>query len=102
MIAVEIRINGKLKVTCGIEDLDRVSAHISAHGRLGEHSFLKEKPEFFVESFGVHQINGGLKEVLKWNRTQISFNDEISIKFVETENVSTPVDRQILSSNNKD
>jgi hypothetical protein len=95
MIAVEIRINGKLKVTCGIEDLDRVSAHVSAHGKLGDLSLLNNEPEFYVESYGLH-TNNGFQEVLKWNRTRILFEDEINIKFVETENVDTPIDRQVL------
>lgn len=98
MIAVEIRINGKLKVTCGLKDLERVSAHVSVDGKLGEASLLEHEPEFFVESFGVHTIDG-LREVLKWNRTRISFNDEINIKFVETEHADTPIDKQIITAN---
>jgi hypothetical protein len=99
MIAVEVRINGKLKVTYGLEDLERVSACVSAHGKLSDESLLRDEPEFFVESHGLHTENG-LKEVLKWNRTCISIEDEINIKFVEIESVDAPIDRQVLPLDN--
>lgn len=97
MIAIEIRVNGVLKATCGADDLRSVGASITASGRLGANSPTDDEPRYVVECVGWHRASDDVPEVLKWVGATISPDDEISFRFVETEKADSPIDRQVLS-----
>ena len=94
MIAIEIRLNGKLKAVCGAEDLEQVVAVVRADGKLGENSSANEDPEYELECLGIHVNEKNTKEVLKWVGAKIRPSDEISFKFVETDSAHQPIDKQ--------
>ena len=97
MIAIEIRVNGELKATCGAEDLRTVGASVTASGRLGTDSPTEDEPRYVVECVGWHKTSDVVPEILKWVGATISPDDEILFRFVETETTDSPIDRQILS-----
>ena len=97
MIAIEIRVNGELKATCGAEDLRSVGASVTAVGRLGVNSPSEDALRYTVECAGLHSTPEDVPEILKWVGATISTDDEISFRFVETDSADLPIDRQALS-----
>ena len=80
MIAVQIRVNGKLVATCGVGALRQYVALVAA-------KWPTELPDSTIahaaESGGAYSLDAGTDEVLKWVGTRIAVGDEISLKFVE-------------------
>ena len=101
MIAIEIRVNGELKATCGAEDLSNIGASVSVGGRLGENSSSSEAPSYVVECSGWHKNTDNVPEVLKWVGATVSSKDEITFRFVETDTADLPIDRQVLPTENE-
>jgi hypothetical protein len=95
MIAIEIRVNGELKATCGADDVFNVAAMVSA--RRPKH----EGPgyAYVVECMGVRPKNPTKDEVLKWLNTRIALGDEVSLRVVEVAKANEPIDRQEISAN---
>ncbi|SRR6266480_975671 len=94
MIAIEIRINGKLEATCGADDLRQLMALVAARRPRGAESGYA----FVVECMGVRPKSSDTDEVLKWLNTRIALGDEVSFKFVESAKAQAPIDRQDISA----
>ena len=97
MLALEIRINGELKATCGAEALDQLVAWISAKR---SNSSPAQDFTFRIECLGFQRVDPDTKEVLKWVAAQVQRDDEVSIRFVDATKVHQPIDRQKISSKN--
>ena len=95
MIAIEIRVNGKLVATCGADDARNISAMVSARAdkTLDAGSFV-----YTLECMGVRPKSATTDEVLKWVGTRIALGDDISLKVVEAADVQEPIDRQDISN----
>ena len=94
MLALEIRINGELKGTCGTEDVEWLAASLMA----------KTKPAtspkdsvFQLQCVGARNIDADTREVLKWLETRVKFGDEVSFRFVDATQVLEPMDRQAIA-----
>jgi hypothetical protein len=98
MIAIEIRVNGELKAVCGTEDLEQIMAVVRAEGKLGQNTPTNSAPEYKVECMGSHTKGENEKEVLKWVGANINSGDEITIKFIETNDAHQPIDRQVINN----
>ena len=87
MIAVEIRVNGKLVATCGAGALRQFVARVAA-------KWPTELPDsttaHAAEPGGAYSLDAGTDEVLKWVGTRIAVGDEISLKFVEAPSMRRP------------
>jgi len=95
MIAIEIRVNGELKATCGAEDVFHVAAMVSARRPKQTDSNYA----YAVECMGVRPKNSSTEEVLKWLNTRIALGDEVSLRLVEVAKANEPIDRQDISAN---
>lgn len=90
MIAIEIRHNGELKATCGLDEFRQLTAmlHVSS-AEIGE-------PGCEVECMGLRTHDETTDEVLRWVKKRISFGDEVSFKVVETSESQEPFDSQVF------
>ena len=93
MLALEIRLNGELKATCGIEDADALAA--SLHARRNDTAAPKDFG-LYIECMGVRPVDADTREVLKWVSARIRLGDEVALRFVETSQVQEPIDRQVI------
>jgi len=93
MIAIQIRVNGKLVATCGTEPLRQVAAMVAAR-RPG--AVAGPGSAYAGECMSVRSGDPGTDEVLKWVSTRIAFGDEVSLKFVAAPQAQVPNDRQDL------
>lgn len=94
MIAIEIRVNGKLEATCGADDLRQLMATLAARRSRGSNAGFT----YVVECMGVRPRDSSTDEVLKWLSTRIAVGDEVSLKVVETAQAQAPIDRQEISA----
>jgi len=95
MVAIEIRVNGKLKATCGADDLRQLLAMVAARRpRSGRDDY-----SYVIECMGVRPKNSSTEEVLKWVNTRIALGDEVSFRFVEAANADAPIDSQDIPAN---
>ena len=92
MIAVEIRLNGELKATCGSEYVRQLVAIMSARESPGSPAGI----QYTVECTGVQPKTQRTEEVLQWLNVTIALGDEVSFKFVLTSEAQAPIDRQEL------
>ena len=90
MVAMEIRVNGKLKATCGADGLRQLVAMVAARRSKSADAGLR----YVIECMGVCPGNATTDEVLKWVNTRIALGDEVSFKFVEVAQAQDPIDRQ--------
>ena len=95
MLALEIRLNGELKATCGIEDAEALAA--SVHCRR-ENAEAPQDCKLHIECIGVRPVDADHREVLKWVAARIRLGDEVAFRFVEASEVKEPMDRQVISS----
>jgi hypothetical protein len=93
MLALEIRLNGDLKATCGIEDADALAA--SLHARRNDAAAPKDFG-LYIECMGVRPVDADTREVLKWVSARVRLGDEVTLRFVETSQVQEPIDRQVI------
>jgi hypothetical protein len=93
MLVLEIRLNGELKATCGIEDADALAA--SLHGRRNNATAAKDF-ELYIECMGVRPVDADTREVLKWISARIRLGDEVALRFVEAAQAQQPIDRQVI------
>ena len=93
MLALEIRLNGELKATCGVEDAEALVA--SLHGRRND---AKAAADFglYIECMGVRPVDADTREVLKWVSARIRLGDEVALRFVEASQAQEPIDRQVI------
>jgi hypothetical protein len=90
MIAIEIRLNGVLKATCGASDVHHLMAMVSAKPQQNQ-----DDPRRFVAACsGIRSTGNETEEVLKWVSACIAVGDEVSFKLVEASHASEPIDRQ--------
>jgi hypothetical protein len=90
MVTIEIRVNGKLKATCGADGLRQLIATVAARrSRAPDAEF-----SYVVECMGVRPRNSTTDEVLKWVSTRIALGDEVSFKIIEATQAQEPIDRQ--------
>ena len=88
MIAIEVRVNGKLEATCGVENFRELIAFAAAYGpRNGKPA------RYVVESMGVRPINESTEEVLRWLNSEIAMGDEVSLRLVEVAESTVPFDK---------
>jgi hypothetical protein len=92
MTVIEVRINGKLEVTCGAEDLRQLVAFVAAR-----RSEDRTKLSYVVECMGLRPKSATTDDVLRWLNTQIAVGDEVSFKLVEADTASAPSDTQEIS-----
>lgn len=97
MIAIEIRVNGKLVATCGADDVRNISAMVSARrnkdNATGDFAYV-------LECMGVRPKSSSTEEVLKWVGTRIALGDDVSIRVVEVSQAQEPIDRQDIPARN--
>jgi hypothetical protein len=89
MTAIEIRVNGELKATCGADGLRQLVAMVAARRPKGDTEF-----KYVVECMGVRPKNASTEEVLKWVNTRLTLGDEVSFKVVNVAKAQAPFDRQ--------
>ena len=96
MIALEVKLNGKLVALAGREDLSVLNATINAAGVLGEKSSGTKKE---TETFHLSLDIGGLSsndcespnEHLRWESLRpVCIGDEITVKVMESNLVEGP------------
>ena len=93
MIALEVRINGRVATVAGRQDLCVLNALIGAIGTLGTQA--KNSTEKVIE----FNVSGVAKDDQKnigiqfdWlPKTELKLGDEIAIKIVDTERVYSPI-----------
>jgi hypothetical protein len=93
MLALEIRLNGELKATCGTEDVEFLG------GALRAKRSDASSPIGFdlqVECMGLRPVDADTREVLKWVAARIRLGDEVAFRFVDAAHVSEPIDRQAI------
>jgi len=94
MVAIEIRVNGELKATCGAEGMRQLLAMVAARRpRSGGAAYA-----YVIGCMGVRPKDSSTDEVLKWLNTRIALGDEVSFKFVEVAQAEEPIDRQDISA----
>ncbi|SRR5260221_10332450 len=94
MIAIEIRVNGKLKATCGVDALRQLMGVLRARRP-------KEADGGFtciIECMGVRPLSDDTDEVPKWATSRVALGDEVSFKIVEAQKADAPIDRQAIHS----
>lgn len=94
MVAIEIRVNGELKATCGADGMSQLLAMVAARQPKAKGAGYN----YVIECMGVRPKNSSTDEVLKWLNTRIAFGDEISFKFVDAAQAQEPIDRQEISA----
>ena len=99
MIALEIKLNGKLVCIAGAEDLCVLSTNVSAVGKLGKRTVPARSDETTGE---IHYSVGGLtsrpdpdKDVhLRWKSVApLKIGDVIEVRIIETEKVDRATSR---------
>ena len=90
MIAIEIRVNGKLKATCGADDIRQLVALVAARRPKSEAAGYA----CLIECTGVRPKDASTDEVLKWLNIKIALGDEVSFRVVEAAQAQGPVDSQ--------
>lgn len=90
MIAIEVRLNGQYKATCGAEDLRSLTAMVCAKRSRS----APEDVQYSIECSGVRPKSDQQEEVLRWIAARISLGDELSLKFVDASTAHPPIDRQ--------
>lgn len=90
MIAIEVRLNGDLKTTCGAENLRQLMAMMTARRSPNAPNEFR----FSVECSGVLPKSQDTEDVLCWLRVRVALGDEVSFRFVETSEAQPPIDRQ--------
>jgi len=91
MLALEIRINGELKATCGIEDAEWLAVSLMAKTNA---TTAPRDAAFAIQCVGSRTIDSETREVLKWLEARLKFGDEIALRFVEATHALEPMDRQ--------
>jgi hypothetical protein len=93
MIALEVKINGKVVTVAGRKDLCVLNAMIGAIGSLGSQPTSQHEKLIEFNVCGVAkdtELNIGSK--YNWlPKTELGVGDEISIKIVNTDSTSIPV-----------
>src|SRR5262245_49928253 len=93
MLAIEIRLNGELKATCGTEHVEWLAASLVAEkidATAPQDSVIR------LQCIGARTIDADTREVLKWIEARVKFGDEIAFRFVEATQVMEPIDRQAI------
>lgn len=98
MLALEIRLNGELKATCGIEDADVLAA--SLHGKRNEATEPKDFA-LYIECIGVRPFDADNREILKWIAARIRLGDEVAFRFVDVSHAQEPIDRQVIPAHGR-
>lgn len=89
MIAIEVRLNGEYKATCGAEDLSSLTAMVCAKRSRS----AADEVQYSIECVGVRRQSDEREEVLRWIAARISLGDELSLKFVDASTAHPPIDR---------
>ena len=91
MIAIQIRVNGRLVATCGAGALRTLVAKLAAR-------WPAEMPDpaqaQAAEPAAAYSGDPRTDEVLKWVGTRIAVGDEITLKFVESPPLRAPHNRR--------
>lgn len=90
MIAIEIRHNGELKATCGVEEFRYLSALITVESKGAE------PPKCEVECMGLVHRDESTEEILRWVKKTVALGDEVSFKVVEVSESQSPFDTQVI------
>jgi hypothetical protein len=93
MLALEVRINGELKATCGTEDVEWLAVSLMAKRNVAT---APKDAAFAIQCVGSRTIDSNTREVLKWLEARLKFGDEIALRFVEAIDVLEPMDRQAI------
>jgi hypothetical protein len=93
MFALEIRVNGELKATCGTDDIDFLGGVLRAKRMDTASSTIFDLQ---VECMGVRPVDANTREVVKWVQERIQLGDEIAFRFVDVAHVNPPIDRQAI------
>jgi hypothetical protein len=93
MLALEVRLNGELKATCGTDDIETLVGWLRA-SRKGASTF--QDFDFRIECNGFRPVDAATREVLKWVSARVQLGDEISLRFVEATSADVPIDRQAI------
>jgi hypothetical protein len=93
MLALEIRLNGELKATCGTDDIEGLVGLLRA-SRKG--ASAPKDFDFRFECQGFRPIDAATREALKWVSARVQLGDEVSMRLVETQVSQEPIDRQII------
>ena len=94
MLALEVRLNGELKATCGSETAEWLAAGLTA--RRVEPGMPKDFA-LGIECAGRLPVDADTFEVVKWVSARLKLGDEISFRFVEAASAQDPIDRQKVS-----
>ncbi len=92
MKAFEIYINGEKRCTAGIGDLGHLIAHViwvKRTERVNGKTKLKSE-ELGIRVSGGFTVSDGGREDLEWVREALVVGDEISIKIIESDQISSP------------
>jgi hypothetical protein len=90
MIAIEIRHNGELKATCGLDEFRQLTAMLSVS------SNGTSEPDCDVECMGLRAKDEDTDEIVRWVKKRVAIGDEVSFKVVETNTSQEPFDSQII------
>lgn len=93
MFALEVRLNGELKATCGTEDIEFLGGALRTE-RTDTGSAKDSR--LLLECVGVRSVDANTREVLKWVAAQVRLGDEVSFRFVDAAQVNAPIDRQAI------
>jgi hypothetical protein len=96
MLALQVSLNGEIKAICGSSDCESLAAYVRAKAPSGQ-SLTPENAEYLVQCLGFPKSGD---EVLKWVAARLQAGDEITIKLIETDSASSPIDRQAFDPRN--
>jgi hypothetical protein len=100
MLAIEVRLNGELKATCGADDLRHLIAMLNILPP-GKSKSGGEEGLFRVEVHGVRPSGLSTEEVLKWVSARVQLGDEIAFRLVEVAEAHEPIDRQVIAKRDR-
>lgn len=92
MIALEIRLNGKLKTTFGEDQLGKLISIVRINGMTGDSGNDLDHLRFILEFMSQRDLSSGNQEVMKLIGALKNGGDEISFRLVETDKESEPID----------
>lgn len=91
MIALEVKINGKLVTIAGRNDLCALNALIGAIGSLGNSINNQKVIEFNVSGVAKNEQSASGSKLNWLPHTELGLGDEITVKIVDTERVDMPI-----------
>ena len=95
MIAIEVSINGVVKGVCGADNLDQLMTWVNISTENKEPGSINDSATIELHCNGFRSPSSDEREALKWFGLLLHESDEVTFRFIRTDVVSEPIDRNI-------